>query len=297
MVLVRVPSTSANLGPGFDSIGIALNLYNEYRFSLSNTGIEFCGFEEAFSNENNIIFITMKKIFQKYKFKYKGIKLELIKQNIPITRGLGSSSSCIVAGIVGAMALMDRDIDKDEVLKIATEIEGHPDNVAPAIFGGLVVAIRNEEEVIYNLIKPKDGIKFVACIPDFTLATKEARAILPKEVTIDKAIYNIGRAALLISCFQNGNYNLLKFGTQDKLHQEYRSELICGYHRVYNKALALGAYGCYLSGAGPTIMAIVDNNNNKVFLDNMKKYFSEASLKWNIKELEVENDGVTIIKC
>ena len=139
MIRVRVPATSANLGPGFDSLGIALSIYNEYEFELKeDIGVSFEGVEREFQNEDNIIFKAINKTFNKYNFKFNGIKIKLIKQEIPISRGLGSSSSCIVAGIVGAFALMGKQINKDEILSLAVEIEGHPDNVCPAIFGGLV---------------------------------------------------------------------------------------------------------------------------------------------------------------
>lgn len=147
MIRVRVPATSANLGPGFDSLGIALSIYNEYEFELKeDIGVSFEGVEREFQNEDNIIFKAINKTFNKYNFKFNGIKIKLIKQEIPISRGLGSSSSCIVAGIVGAFALMGKQINKDEILSLAVEIEGHPDNVCPAIFGGLVVTIMTDNK-------------------------------------------------------------------------------------------------------------------------------------------------------
>ena len=142
MIKVRVPATSANLGPGFDSLGIALNIYNEYEFELKeDKGLFFEGVEEEFQNKDNIIFMAIKKVFDKYYFKFNGIKIKIIKQDIPISRGLGSSSSCIVAGLIGAFALMGREINRDEILSLAVDIEGHPDNVCPAIFGGLISTI------------------------------------------------------------------------------------------------------------------------------------------------------------
>ncbi len=280
MIRVRVPATSANLGPGFDSLGIALSIYNEYEFELKeDIGVSFEGFEREFQNEDNIIFKAINKTFNKYNFKFNGIKIKLIKQKIPISRGLGSSSSCIVAGIVGAFALMGKQINKDEILSLAVEIEGHPDN----------------KKALYNSVEVSDGIKFVALIPNFKLSTEKARKMLPKEVSFKDCIYNISRVALLISCFSNGNYDLLKETTKDRLHERFRSKLINNFDKVYNKSMELGAFACYLSGAGPTLMAIVDNDNFN-FVNNFKIFMEEQNIDWNIKELKIDKNGAQILK-
>lgn len=295
MIKVRVPATSANLGPGFDSLGISFSMYNEYKFSLKEGGVTFKGFEEDFSNEDNIIFIAMKKTFSKYNFSYNGLEITLVAQQIPISRGLGSSSSCIVAGIIGAFGLMGKDIDRDEVLKIAVDIEGHPDNVAPAILGGLVAAVMENGEPIYNTINIKEGIKFIALIPNFTLSTKEARAVLPKEISFKDGVYNAGRAALLVSCFANGNYKLLKQATKDRLHERYRSKLISGYEEIYNECFEIGALGCFLSGAGPTLMAIVEETDN-IFAEKIRNYIKTNELNWGVHELTTDKQGAIILE-
>lgn len=297
MIKVRVPATSANLGPGFDSLGIALNIYNEYEFELKESkGLFFEGFEEEFQNEDNIIFMAIKKVFDKYDFKFNGIRIKIIKQDIPISRGLGSSSSCIVAGLIGAFALMNMEINRDEILSLAVDIEGHPDNVCPAIFGGLVSTIMvDNKKPLYNCVEVKDGIKFIALIPRFKLSTEKARAILPKEVLFGDCIYNVGRAALLISCFSNGNYALLKEATKDRIHERFRSKLIDNFDKVYNKSLELGALSCFLSGAGPTLMAIVDNKDIS-FVGNFINFMKEQNINWDIKELKIDKHGAKILK-
>lgn len=297
MIKVRVPATSANLGPGFDSLGIALNIYNEYEFELKESkGLFFEGFEEEFQNEDNIIFMAIKKVFDKYDFKFNGIRIKIIKQDIPISRGLGSSSSCIVAGLIGAFALMNMEINRDEILSLAVDIEGHPDNVCPAIFGGLVSTIMvDNKKPLYNCVEVKDGIKFIALIPRFKLSTEKARAILPKEVLFGDCIYNVGRAAILISCFSNGNYALLKEATKDRIHERFRSKLIDNFDKVYNKSLELGALSCFLSGAGPTLMAIVDNKDIS-FVGNFTNFMKEQNINWDIKELKIDKHGAKILK-
>ena len=297
MIKVRVPATSANLGPGFDSLGIALNIYNEYEFELKeDKGLFFEGVEEEFQNKDNIIFMAIKKVFDKYDFKFNGIKIKIIKQDIPISRGLGSSSSCIVAGIIGAFALMGREINRDEILSLAVDIEGHPDNVCPAIFGGLISTIMvDNKKTLYNCVEVKDGIKFIALIPRFKLSTEKARAILPKEILFRDCIYNIGRAALLISCFSNGNYALLKEATKDRIHERFRSKLIDNFDEVYNKSLELGAISCFLSGAGPTLMAIVDIKDIS-FVSDFMNFMKEQNINWDIKELKIDKHGAKILK-
>ncbi|MDU4884238.1 homoserine kinase [uncultured Clostridium sp.] len=297
MIKVRVPATSANLGPGFDSLGIALNIYNEYEFELKeDKGLFFEGVEEEFQNKDNIIFMAIKKVFDKYDFKFNGIKIKIIKQDIPISRGLGSSSSCIVAGIIGAFALMGREINRDEILSLAVDIEGHPDNVCPAIFGGLISTIMvDNKKTLYNCVEVKDGIKFIALIPRFKLSTEKARAILPKEILFRDCIYNIGRAALLISCFSNGNYALLKEATKDRIHERFRSKLIDNFDEVYNKSLELGAISCFLSGAGPTLMAIVDTKDIS-FVSDFMNFMKEQNINWDIKELKIDKHGAKILK-
>lgn len=297
MIKVRVPATSANLGPGFDSLGISLSIYNEYGFSLKDEeGLFFEGVEKEFQNEDNIIYKAIKKVFDKYDFKFYGLGITIIKQDIPISRGLGYSSSCIVAGLIGAFALMGKNIDKEEILNLAVDIEGHPDNVCPAIFGGLISTIMtNDKKPLYNCVNVKDGIKFVALIPRFKLSTEKARAILPKEILFKDCVYNIGRAALLVSAFSNGNYNLLREATKDKLHQQYRSGLIKNFNNVYNKTLELNVFACFLSGAGPTLMAII-SKDDFVFVNEISKFISDNDINWDIKELTIDKDGAKILK-
>ena len=298
MVRVRVPATSANLGPAFDSLGIALTCYNEYEFSIEDKNdIFFEGVEKEFQNKNNIIFMAMKRVFDKYNFSFNGLRIKIIEQDIPISRGLGSSSSCIVAGLIGAFALMGKDVNKEEVLDLAVEIEGHPDNVCPAIFGGLISAIiLDDKRIIYNSVNVKEGIKFIALIPKFKLSTEKARAILPSEVTFNDCIYNISRVALLISVFANGNYELLEEANKDKIHQPFRSKLIKDFDIVYNKAIELGGLSCFLSGAGPTLMTIIKEEDNK-FIDKFKKFMNENNIDWDIKELIIDKQGAKVLKA
>lgn len=293
MIKVRVPATSANIGPGFDTLGIAFNLYNEFEFSEDAKEIKFYGFKEEYSNEDNIVYKAMKTCFDKCDYKPKGLKIGLIKEEIPISRGLGSSSTCIVAGLLGANQIMGNPLSIEELFRIGVEIEGHPDNIAPAFFGGMVVSVVEDKNVFYNKIDVKEGISFLALIPDFELSTSLARKVLPNDVRFKDAIYNISRVSLMISAFANGKYELLKYSCKDTMHEKYRSHLIKNYDLVYNKCISLGALSCFLSGAGPTIMAIIKSNDKKI-VDNIQVFLKDEHLSWNVKELSIDNLGAMV---
>lgn len=295
MVKIRVPATSANMGPGFDSLGIAFNLYNEFEFSEEGTENKFYGFKEEFCNEENIVYKAMITCFEKCKYKPKGIKINLLREDIPISRGLGSSSTCIVAGLLGANNIMGNPLSVDELFKIGVEIEGHPDNIAPAFFGGMVVSVLDDGEALYNKIDIKRGITFVAIIPDFELSTSTARKVLPKKVRLKDAVYNISRVSLMISAFVNGNYDLLKYGCKDAIHEKYRSPLIKNYDLVYNKCISFGALSCFLSGAGPTIMVLIKNDEKEI-VNKIRDFLRSENISWKVKELAIDNLGAIVYK-
>ncbi|WP_313757853.1 homoserine kinase [Tissierella sp.] len=292
MIRISVPGTSANIGPGFDTLGLALNIYNYFRFEEMSYGLEITGCDKEFSNENNLVYKSMLKTFDRIGYLPKGIKID-IDAKIPVSRGLGSSAACILGGVMGANCLTGAPLSKEEILEIATEIEGHPDNIAPALFGGLVVSIMEDGKVIYNKFDVSTGIKFVALIPDFTLSTKESRAVLPTAISHEDAIYNISRVSLLLSSLSNGRFDLLKYAVKDSIHQPYRGKLISGFYDIINKCEEIGCLGLYLSGAGPTIMAIVDEKDND-FILKIKKYLKSINYTWEVKELRLDSYGIIV---
>lgn len=295
MIRVRVPATSANMGPGFDTLGIAFNLYNEFEFSEKENEIKFYGFKDEFSNKENVVYKAMITCFEKCRYNYKGLKISLIKEDIPISRGLGSSSTCIVAGLLGANYIMGNPLSIDELFKIGVEIEGHPDNIAPALFGGMVVSVIENGEPVYNKIDIKSGVSFISIVPDFELSTSMARKVLPKEVSFKDAIYNISRVSLMISAFANGNYELLKYGCKDAIHEKYRSPLIENFELVYNKCIALGALSCFLSGAGPTIMVIIKDDDKEI-INKIREFLKVENITWKTQELSIDNLGAIVYK-
>ncbi|MDD7792951.1 homoserine kinase [Clostridium sp. 'White wine YQ'] len=295
MVRVKVPATTANIGAGFDCMGLAFKLYNEYFFEEIPEGLEFVGVKEEFCNEQNIIYEAMIRCFNKANYKKIGVKIGIIKEEIPISRGLGSSSSCIVAGLIGANILMGSPFNNDDLFDLAVEIEGHPDNVAPAFFGGIVVSSMEEGKAYYNRIDIKDGIEFLAFIPEFTLSTEKARKALPEVIPFKDGVYNIGKAALTLSCFYSGNFDLLKVACKDKLHESYRSDLIPNFENITDKARELGALCVFLSGAGPTIMCIIKKGSIDI-KEGIKKYLETLDGGWKLLELEKNNIGPEIVE-
>lgn len=290
MIEVRVPATTANLGPGFDTLGLALNIYNNFTFEEIDEEIEIVGVPDKYNNKENLTYISMLKTFERLGYKSKGIRI-IAKTDIPVSRGLGSSASCIVAGIAGANMIANGNLDKEDILEIATEIEGHPDNVAPAIFGGLIVSLVDGKDIIYNKFDIKAKFKFVALIPEFTLSTKEARDVLPKELDYKEAVDNVGRVSMLLSALANGRVDLLKYSLKDNLHQPYRGKLIENYFDIIKKSKEFGALGTYISGAGPTIMCLVESDDQK-FGKQIKKYLDTLANKWDLIELELDSIGL-----
>lgn len=289
-VKVKVPATSANLGSGFDVAGLALTLYNTFTFELSEDGLNIKGCPEQFCNENNLTYQAFKRAAEVCGLEYQGVNIECSGE-VPYTRGLGSSSTCIVAGIVGAFAFKDKVEDRQEILELATSIEGHPDNVAPAIFGGVTVSVMEEDNVLTLNIPVKHDYRFVALIPPFTLSTEQSRAVLPQILPRKDAIKNVSHLALMVASLINGYDEGLKLGFKDRLHQPYRGDLIAGFDEIMavleKDEQVLGAY---LSGAGPTIMAVI-HADDRMGVVRIKEELGDLIKDWRVNKLELDDRG------
>lgn len=300
MIKVRVPATSANMGPGFDSIGIALTLYNYVMAEETDTGkleIEILDDSAAYlpKDERNLIYASMKKVFDKVGYQPKGLHL-VMENNIMVTRGLGSSSAGIVAGLVAANALSGYPLSTAELVTMAVEIEGHGDNVTPAILGGFTVNVKQGSEIRYVREAIKDDLRFLAMVPDFYLQTKKARGVLPKTVSLSDAVYNIGRSALLATSIVNGSYENLRVAVGDKLHQPYRKPLVPGMDALFDACYERGALAVYLSGAGPTLMAIVRRSDEEKIRTSMQEYLMENMKNWTLYSLQADNEGAVVLE-
>lgn len=299
MIKVKVPATSANMGAGFDSLGIALGLYN-YVYAEETSGglnIEILDDSAQYlaTDERNLIYRSMMAVFDKVSYKPKGIHLKL-ENNIMITRGLGSSSAGIVSGLLAANRLCGARLSKNELLNIATEIEGHPDNVAPAILGGMTVTARYKDRVFFDKNDIPSDLRFAAFVPDFYLATKLSRSILPKNISMTDAVFNLSRSALLVSSIMSGKYENLRAAVDDRLHQRYRKKLVPHIDSLFKKAYGAGALGVYLSGAGPTVVAII-NRDNERFEEKLQKYIDSDMSNWRLYMLEADNIGAVAYDC
>lgn len=291
-VRVRVPATSANIGPGFDVAGLALTLYNNFVFGLTDGGLEITGCPEEFRGEDNLTYQAFKKAASYCGLEFKGVSIEC-SGDVPHTRGLGSSSTCIVAGIVGAFAFMGMSEARQEILDLATSIEGHPDNVAPAIFGGLTVSVMYSDKVLTLNIPVKHDYRYVALIPPFTLSTELSRKVLPQNVSRQDAIANVSHFALTVASLINGYDEGLKLGFKDRLHQPYRGHLIKGYDEIIAVLDAdPKVLGAYLSGAGPTIMAVIDASDIMGVV-RIKEELGSLLDGWTVMKLELDGKGYT----
>ena len=292
-VKVRVPATSANLGPGFDVAGLAVTLYNTFTFELIDEGLEILGCPEQFANRDNMTFQAFDEAAKKIGLDYKGVRI-VTSGDVPYTRGLGSSSTCIVAGIVGAYAFKDRYEQRREILNLATKIEGHPDNVAPAIFGGMTVSVMEDDYQVTTLSLPvKHDYRFVALIPPFTLSTKKSRAVLPDTLDRKDAIANVSHLALMVASIINGYDHGLKLGFKDRFHQPYRGKLIKNFFPIMETLEKdERVLGAYLSGAGPTIMALIRADDTKGVV-RIKEELGDLIEGWRVEKLELDTRGYT----
>lgn len=309
-VSVKVPASSANIGPGFDCLGIALPIYNTVTIEetvLPGTGIEInmmaeeeaideMAFENIPKDENNIVYRAVELLYNSIGQVPSELKIN-IESQIPIARGLGSSSSVIVGGVLAANKLLGSPADEAALLAIATEVEGHPDNVAPAILGGFVLSNQEDDGTIsYCKFDWPEEWDLTVCIPDFELSTNIARSVLPKEVPMQDAVFNAKHLGMLIHAVDTKDDKLMKQALQDRLHQQYREKLVPGMKEITEAFKHEdGVLGCVLSGAGPTILII----SYKYDLDKIKStvndIWSKQNINANIMTLKVEENGATIL--
>lgn len=290
---IKVPATSANMGPGFDSIGIALKLHNVVHIAPSETlEISCISGHKTRNTEQNLIYRSMAKVYELRGKALKGIKI--VEQcNIPMTRGLGSSSACVVAGILGANELLGNPLSQEEMINLAASIEGHPDNSTPAIRGGFVAALLEEGRVYQVRVPILGKLSFCVFVPDFELKTDKARSILPEYVSRRDAVFNLSRAALLAGSLVAGEFQNIGVATDDRLHQPYRYDLIPGGRDIVKSALELGALGAYISGAGPSIIAIIRGEDTE-FYGRAREIFSKRYPNWNLLMLDCDEVGATV---
>ncbi len=307
MFKIRVPATSANMGPCFDTAGIAVGLHNEVEVYTEADGIDGmplvtseCLVDSRVRakqiipvDESNLIVSTMRYFAD---VTGKTLPKFALRQydRIPLTRGLGSSAACIVAGLMAANELTGNTVSREDLMNMSVECEGHPDNVAPAFKGGMVVGASEGKRFEYVKIDVSDKLEFLTLIPDFPLSTADARAVLPRAYTKEQSVFNCSRVALLVASMMSGNFNALSIAMQDEIHQPYRKILIPGMESILKAAVDFGSYGGYLSGAGPTLMLV--NPAGSDVEEKMRDFVSQFEHFWLVQPVKVDNEGAVIIK-
>ncbi len=295
MIKVRVPASSANMGAGFDTLGVAVGLYNRMEIEEISEGLEITNKNARGyipKDDNNLIYRAMKRVFEYVGYQSKGYRITQ-DSSIPMTRGLGSSSACIVGGMAAANIISGRKLSYAELAHLAAKEEGHPDNIGPAIFGGFCVSLTDGDETIIKSVKLQNGVKFAAMIPDYFMATRKARNTLPRKVDFDDAVYNIGHASMFQAALISGDMKSLSTAARDALHQRYRKSYVAEMDDIFEKSYELGSRATYLSGSGPAVMSVLDGGYGG-FESGMNKYFSEKSLKWRCMILPVDNVGTVV---
>ncbi|MEA5010728.1 MAG: homoserine kinase [Angelakisella sp.] len=294
MIEIKIPATSANIGSGFDSLGLAVGMHNRVWMELwDGVLVESVDNTPIPTDEHNLVYKTAKYLFDICGKPFCGLHIRQ-ENAIPMARGLGSSSACIVAGLMGANILMESPLTSADIINMAAAMEGHPDNSTPAILGGQVTAAMENGKVYYCRQQLPDDLQFVTIIPDFELKTSLARSALPKEIEHKEAVYNLSRAALMASSLCSGHYENLRVACGDKLHQPYRLGLIKGGQQVLATCLEYGAYGAYLSGAGSTLMAIVPASDQN-FARQLRCWLDGRGLTgWRLENLSPDNTGTVV---
>ncbi len=299
-VTVSVPATTANIGPGFDCIGAALTLYNQFHFSTedeseTDLSIIVTGTEahRVSGDRTNLLYQAFAHLYQHLGKKVPSIAIE-IKLGVPLARGLGSSATAIVGGLMGANELAGQPLSTAELMGLAITLEGHPDNVVPALLGNCQLSIGEPGNWEICQIPWHSEIIPVVAIPNFELSTEEARAVLPQTLPRADAIFNIAHLGLLIRALETGNGKWLTRAMADKLHQPYRKGLIEGYEFLQESALKAGAYGMVISGAGPTLLALTSPEHIQAVESAMKNAWTQREITAEVRSLSIDTQGAKV---
>lgn len=289
-VSVRVPATTANLACGFDVLGCALTLYNTLRFTPAEA-LSFTGCDPAFQNADNLAWQGYRAVYAALGQEAPPVRID-IRADIPVCRGLGSSAAMLAAGAAAANALSGAGFDRARLLELVTPIEGHPDNLAPALSGGLIASLTDGGRVYSAPLPVHPSLRFVVLSPDYTLSTHAARAALPASVPFSDAVFNLSRLALLPRALADGDTELLALCLADRLHQPYRRALIAGLDEVRASAEALGCRAFCVSGAGPSLLCV---SRDASFAAELADAVRALPQGWTVRDLAVDSSGAVVL--
>ena len=289
-VTVRVPATSANIGPGFDSLGMAFSFYNVFSFELAEKTV-ITGCPTAYAGEDNLALVAFRAACHRAGREAPAVHIH-IDGDVPVSRGLGSSATLLVGGALGANLLLSLGLTKEDILAVATEIEGHPDNIAPAVYGGFTASLVKNGKPVAASCPVHPSLHFCAFVPNFKTSTHDARAVLPTTVSFSDAVHNISHVAVLLPALANGDTDMITLALEDRLHQSYRAPLIHGYDAVREAALAAGAHAFFISGSGSTCMAIY---TDEAFLERVTTPVQGLPNEWRVLPLSLDTEGARSI--
>lgn len=290
-VTIRVPATTANLGPGFDAFGCALSLYTDVTFEETEAGLEITGCDEAYTGPDNLAYTSYCAVLASMSEELRGVKIHIDSQ-IPVCRGLGSSAALLVAGAMGANVLRGNKLSTQGLLNITNAMEGHPDNLAPAFYGGLTASMVDNGLPVTVSFPLHPDWEFLALVPDFDLPTTLARSVLPTEYARADAVYNISHGAMVLKALELGDEKLLRNAMQDRIHQPYRKSMIADYDKIEGLIRTTGAAFC-ISGAGPTLLCITQDPQLEEKL--AKKLHSITTANWQMLPLHIEFQGARVL--
>lgn len=294
---VRAPASSANLGPGFDSLGLSVPLYTTLRVTPQDvTEVVPLGpeLENTPADESNYVYKAMLLAAKRAGQDLPPARIE-IETEVPLARGLGSSAAALVAGVVAGNELLGRPLDDPAVLDVTAREEGHPDNVAPALFGGIVVATLDKLGTHYVRLDPPANLGVTVLVPDFELSTSKARAVLPREYSRADAVHALSHAALLAAALAGGRLDLLRHAMQDYIHQIWRAPLVPGLSDILDDAHKHGALGAALSGAGPTVLCFHDTREDTARLHTyLHGVMTKNGLTGRVMDFPIDTAGTVV---
>lgn len=292
MVKIKVPATTANIGPGFDTLGMALTLFQEIIIERAEPNIKRIIWpgEPLLSHDRNLVVKALERVLKLENASETGYVLNMFKSDIPISRGLGSSAAAIVSGIMAANYLLDYRLSMQNMLNIATEMEGHPDNVAPALLGNLIIAATHNDNIVFSTIKFPENLNLKVLIPDFELSTERARSALPSSYKRSECIYNLSRISFLTHALLTQNYDNLSIAFSDLIHEPYRYPLIEDSSEILIQLSGTNAFGHFISGAGPTIISVIRDTDTT--FDQLLQLDSRSlKHRWECLTLTVNSSG------
>lgn len=307
-VSVKVPASTANIGPGFDCFGMAMPIYNtvtleETVYPTSGLEINILGDQDEGisgflipTDKSNIVYKAVELLYNYTGQTPPALRIN-IQSNIPIAKGLGSSASVIVGGILAANELLGNPADEAALLSIANEVEGHPDNITPAMVGGFVISSAEDDgSIVYKKLEWPDNWKLTICIPDYELATSISRSVLPETISIADAAFNAKRCAMFVEAMHQKDSDLMKLALTDRIHQPYRSRLVPGFDDITTKLKDIdNVIGAVLSGAGPSILVISKNNNIEEIKNNVKSVWEGLGIRADIRSVNIDTKGAVIL--